>query len=75
MKCSHEHTKDNCEDFLLTTIIPLAFTRKLVAMSRHCEELRHGWVMRDAEDDQPSAWMAVAQVPSQVHIELLAHGK
>lgn len=72
---SHGHTKDNRMDFLLTTTIPIAFTTKLAAMSYHCEELRHGWVMRDAEDNEPSAWMTVAQVPSQVHVELLAHRK
>jgi len=44
-------------------------------MSRYREELRHGWVMRDAGENEPCAWMAVAQVPSQVHVELLAHRK
>ena len=42
-------------------------------------ELSDNWQFRQADDDEQdstgSAWMPVARVPTNVHLDLLANGK
>ncbi|KAH6867852.1 glycoside hydrolase superfamily [Thelonectria olida] len=44
-------------------------------MQLSTQELKTGWSMRRREDQSQDPWLPVQQVPSQVHIDLLANEK
>jgi beta-mannosidase len=41
--------------------------------SVHC--LSDGWTFRQADDDTADAWMSVKSIPTNVHLDLMDHGK
>lgn len=43
-------------------------------MSRQRTELSHGWTFKQ-HDDPSGEWLSVSKVPSQIHMDLLAHDK
>jgi beta-mannosidase len=38
-------------------------------------ELAKGWFFKQTDDNASDAWLSVEKVPSQVHLDLMAHGK
>jgi beta-mannosidase len=44
-------------------------------MRRSRTSLRTGWLLRDADNNTPEAWLPVEKAPSSVHVDLLANGK
>lgn len=43
-------------------------------MAHSKTELSTGWTLKQ-HDDSSDDWLSVASVPSQVHVDLLAHNK
>jgi hypothetical protein len=37
--------------------------------------LTDGWTFKQADDDAHDAWMSVKSVPTNVHLDLIDHGK
>jgi len=37
--------------------------------------LTDGWFFKQADDDSEDAWLPVARVPTNVHLDLIDHGK
>lgn len=46
---------------------------KAQALSIH--RLAEGWTFKQADDEAEEAWMSVKKVPSNVHLDLMDHGK
>lgn len=44
-----------------------------MALSKH--PLSSGWEFRQQDDSSAAAWLPVKNVPSEVHVDLLANGK
>lgn len=38
-------------------------------------DLKSGWTFKQRDDESPLAWLPVKEVPSQVHLDLLANKK
>jgi hypothetical protein len=43
-------------------------------MAHHVHHLSHGWSFKQAGESE-NAWLAVDKVPTNVHLDLIAHGK
>jgi beta-mannosidase len=46
---------------------------KSQALEVHC--LTDGWTFKQADDTAQDDWMSVKKVPTNVHLDLIDHGK
>lgn len=46
---------------------------KAQALSVH--RLSNGWTFKQADDEAQDAWLSVKTVPTNVHLDLMDHGK